>query len=403
MAEFIGKAVVAQGGGPTAVINQTLAGIVLRSKHCRQFSSLYGAVGGVRGIIEENFIDLASVSFGNLIAVANTPGAALKSTRDKPDGEYCRKIFEIFKKHDIRYFFYIGGNDSADTCRIINENANENNYDLRVYHVPKTIDNDLLVNDHTPGYGSAAKYVAQAFSGIDRDNESLGGVYIGVVMGRHAGFLTAASALAKKNEESAPHLVFLPEYPFDTESFLEKISNIYSESGRCVIAVSEGITDPSGDPVIACLSGKNKEYDSHGNVQLSGTGALGDMLSDLVKSRLGIKRVRSDTFGYLQRSFAGCVSPTDAKEARECGEMAVVFSSNTERDGSVTIIRTGEYEVEYELSSLPQIAGKTKLMPQEFYDPKKSMPTESFFRYARPLTGDLPICERLKARRIKVK
>lgn len=400
MAELVGKAVVAQGGGPTAVINQTLAGIVFRSKTCTHISKLYGSIRGVRGIIDENFVDLSQVSFENMKKVAITPGAALKSTRDKPDPEYCLKIFDVFRKHDIRYFFYIGGNDSADTCRIINEQAKDSNYDLRVFHVPKTIDNDLMINDHSPGYGSAAKFVAQAFGGINCDNDSLEGVYIGIVMGRHAGFLTAGSALSKKNERDAPHLIFLPEYPFDTGKFLAGVDRVLSKYKRCVVAVSEGITDAGGQPVIASLSKGQKEFDSHGNIQLSGTGALGDMLSELVKSELKIKRVRSDTFGYLQRSFSGCVSATDSKEARECGEMAVVYSSVTENDGSVTIHRTGEYEIEYRLSLLADIAGKTKLIPEEFYDSGDNFVTKLFYQYAGPLVGELPETAKLSARQV---
>ncbi|MBN1149674.1 6-phosphofructokinase [candidate division WOR-3 bacterium] len=402
MAELVGKALVAQGGGPTAVINQTLAGIILGSKEYSHISRLYGAERGVRGIIEENFLDLSSVSFENIQKVARTPGAALKSTRDKPDSDYCLKIFDKFKKHDIRYFFYIGGNDSADTCRIINEHAKDNNYDLRVFHVPKTIDNDLLVNDHTPGYGSAAKFVAQAFAGIDRDNYSLEGVYIGIVMGRHAGFLTAASALAKKSEFDAPHLVFIPEYPFHTDKFLGKVEKVFSKYGRCVVAVSEGITDATGEPIINTLSKGEREVDSHGNVQLSGTGALGDMLSNIVRTELKIKRVRSDTFGYLQRSFLGCVSESDSTEARECGEMAVVYSSVTESDGSVTIRRKGEYEVEYDLTPLNEVAGKTKLMPKEFYDADQNNVTKSFMLYAKPLVGAFPDSVKLSARKIEI-
>ena len=183
-----GKVVVAQGGGPTAAINESLVGVVLESRKFPQITKVYGAVNGVRGIINEDFLDLTQETTNNLERVAVTPSSALFSTRDKPDKAYCQEIFKVFKAHDVRYFFYIGGNDSADTVRIVNEEAERSNYEFRAIHIPKTIDNDLMVNDHTPGYGSAAKFVAQSFIGLNLDNRALPGVHIGVVMGRHSGF-----------------------------------------------------------------------------------------------------------------------------------------------------------------------------------------------------------------------
>jgi 6-phosphofructokinase 1 len=193
-----GKVVVAQGGGPTAVINQSLAGVVLESRKFSQVTKVYGAVNGVSGIINEDFFDLTQETTHNLEQVAITPSSALFSTRDKPDEKYCREIFSVLKAHNVRYFFYIGGNDSADTVRIVNEQAKKSDYEFRAIHIPKTIDNDLLINDHTPGYGSAARFIANAFIGANLDNRALPGVYIGVVMGRDAGFLTAASSIAQK-------------------------------------------------------------------------------------------------------------------------------------------------------------------------------------------------------------
>jgi 6-phosphofructokinase len=198
MAKLTGKALVAQGGGPTAVINQSLVGVVLEARKFPEITRVYGAKHGVRGILSEDFIDLTQATTHNLEQVARTPASALGSTRDKPDQDYCRKMFKVMLAHEIRYFFYIGGNDSSDTCRIVNEEAKTAGYELRTVHVPKTIDNDLVGTDHCPGFGSAGKFVAQAFAGANLDNRALPGVYIAVVMGRHAGFLTAASALAKK-------------------------------------------------------------------------------------------------------------------------------------------------------------------------------------------------------------
>nr|HPJ98704.1 diphosphate--fructose-6-phosphate 1-phosphotransferase [Candidatus Hydrogenedentota bacterium] len=242
MAEVLkGKVLVAQGGGPTAVINQSMVGAVLESRKFPQVTRVYGAVHGVRGIIDEDFLDLTEATTHNLEAVAQTPSSGLSSTRDKPDIEYCRKIFQVCQAHEVRYFFYIGGNDSADTCRIVNEESDKAGYELRVIHIPKTIDNDLKVTDHCPGYGSAAKFVAQAFAGANLDNRAIPGVYIGIVMGRHAGFLTAASILGKKYPDDGPHLIYLPERPFNKKQFVQDVQNVYSKYGRCIIAASEGI------------------------------------------------------------------------------------------------------------------------------------------------------------------
>ncbi|MBD3320734.1 MAG: diphosphate--fructose-6-phosphate 1-phosphotransferase, partial [Chitinivibrionales bacterium] len=233
MAKLTGKAVVAQGGGPTAVINQSLVGVVLQAREYPCIENIYGALHGVNGIINEDFLDLTQATTHNLEQVALTPSSGMLSTRDKPDEEYCAKIFKVLKAHDVRYFYYCGGNDSADTCRIVNENAQQAGYELRVIHIPKTIDNDLLVTDHCPGFGSAGKFVAQAFAGINLDNRSIPGVYIGVIMGRHAGFLTASSIFARKYPDDGPHLVYVPEKPFDPEKFVADVDRVYSEYGRC--------------------------------------------------------------------------------------------------------------------------------------------------------------------------
>ena len=327
----------------------------------------------------------------NLEQVACTPSSALLSTRDKPDENYCKEIFDVLKAHDVRYFFYIGGNDSADTVRIVNENAKKSDYEFRAIHIPKTIDNDLVLNDHTPGYGSAARFVAQAFIGANLDNRALPGVYIGIVMGRHAGFLTAAAALAQKYPDDGPHLIYLPERPFDIENFLSDVRKVYYKYGRCVIAVSEGIQDEKGIPIITKLM-ENVEKDAHGNLQLSGTGALGDLLARTIKDKLKISRVRSDTLGYLQRSFIGCVSDVDQNEAREVGEKAAQFAIWYNVDGSITIQRTGFYSVNYELRRLEEIAGKTKLMPDNFINKEGNNVTDDFKFYVSPLVGSSSCC-----------
>jgi len=396
VAKLAGKAVIAQGGGPTAVINQSLVGAVLEARKYACIENIYGAMHGVSGIVHEEFMDLSQATTHNLEMVARTPSSGILSTRVKPDAEYCAKIFEVLKAHSVRYFYYCGGNDSADTCRIVNNNAREAGYELRVIHIPKTIDNDLLVTDHCPGFGSAGKFVSQAFAGVNLDNRSIPGVYIGVVMGRHAGFLTATSIFAKKYPDDGPHLIYVPEKAFDPDKFIADVDKMYSEYGRCVIAVSEGIVNQDEEPIITTLT-KTDEKDAHGNVQLSGTGALGDGLANLIKEKLKIKRVRCDTFGYLQRSFLGVVSEVDAHEAREVGEKAVQYSAWQNVDGSVAIRRTGDYSVEYFLTPLETVARHSKSMPDEYYDIENATVTTAFKNYARPILGEMPHLERISA------
>jgi len=395
---LVGKVLVAQGGGPTAVINQSIVGVTLEARKFTQVKAVYGAVHGVRGIVEEDFLELTRQTTHNLERVADTPSSALLSTRDKPDEEYCARMFKVMRKHDVRYFFYVGGNDSADTVRIINEQAESTGYDFRAIHIPKTVDNDLAVNDHCPGYGSAARFVAQAFMGLNLDNRALPGVLVAVVMGRHAGFLTAASALARKYVEEGPHLIYLPERKFSQKAFLADVERVYRQHGRCVIAVSEGLQDETGTPVLLSLSHR-REQDAHGNVQLSGTGLLGDLLADLVRDELKIRRVRADTFGYLQRSFMGVVSDRDAHEARELGEIAVQYAMWDNVDGSMVISRPVlNYSVTYGLVRLAEVAGKTRTMPAEFINEEGNGVTEAFCNYCRPLMGSgFPETHRLRA------
>lgn len=383
---LIGKAVIAQGGGPTAVINQSLVGIVEEAKRHPEITQVYGALRGVEGILNEDFIDLTQETSRNLNDVALTPSSALLSTRVKPDKAYCREIFKVLKAHEIRYFYYIGGNDSSDTVRIVNEYAEVEGYAIRVIHVPKTIDNDLVGNDHTPGFGSAARFVTQSFAGINLDMRALGGVYLGIIMGRHAGFLAASASGARKFADDGPHLIYLPERAFSIEKFLSDVKEVHERYGRCVVAISEGIVDEAGVPIVTKYL-KELEKDAHGNTNISGNGALGTILADLIKDKLKIKRVRADTFGYIQRCFLGNVSDTDQKEAREVGEKAVQFSVKQDRDGSVCIKRVGDYAVDYELLSFKDVAGLTKRMPDEFINEAGNDVTLAFRTYLKPLLG----------------
>jgi 6-phosphofructokinase 1 len=392
-----GNAVIGQSGGPTSVINQSLVGVIQEVRKSNHIDQLLGARHGVKGIVSDDLIPLSGVPQDLLERIAQTPAAALGSTRDKPDAAYCERIFASFKKHEVRYFFYIGGNDSADTARIVQELAAAAKYDLRVFHIPKTIDNDLRVHDHTPGFGSAARFVATAIMGDNFDNASLPGVKVDVIMGRHAGFLTAASVLARRHAEDGPHLIYVPEVDFSVDRFLADVDRVYKKAGRCVIAVSEGIHDEKGMPMAEVLAerlGRQVERDPHGNVQLSGSGILGDFLGDLIKNQLKIKRVRSDTFGYLQRSFPVlAVSEVDAREARMVGQVAAQYSKDeSKREGSVAMIRKSNspYSIETTFTSIKNVARETKHMEAGYVRNGNDI-TQAFIDYAKPIVGALPV------------
>jgi 6-phosphofructokinase 1 len=411
-----GNAAIGQSGGPTAVINQSLAGVVegLRQGLCAsgKVKSIFGMRHGVRGIVKDDggLVDLTGISAEKLEAIAATPSAALGSTRDKPDDAYCQRILDGCRKHDIRYFFYIGGNDSADTCRIVSEKSAAAGYELRCFHVPKTIDNDLLENDHTPGFPSAARFVTLAHMGDALDNASLGGIKINVVMGRNAGFLTAAASLARGAASSgadpadrpAPHLIYLPEVPFSTDAFLADVEKVYANLGRCQIAVSEGIRDQQGEEIGPKLMRGPGEVDAHGNVQLSGSGALGDGLADLVKAGLTPKggkspRVRADTFGYLQRCWP-YASPVDAEEARRVGRYAAELAAKGDASASVILVRVGNapdaYRSECARADLSAVARRTRHVPAEFISGTNDI-SAAFDAYCLPLVGELPKMGRL--------
>jgi 6-phosphofructokinase 1 len=393
-----GNAVVGQSGGPTSVINQSLVGVIQEARKHGHIGKLLGAEHGVSGIVANEFIDLNDVSDDLLERIAQTPAAALGSTRVKPNAEYCGRIFESFRKHDVRYFFYIGGNDSADTARIVQELAAASKYELRVFHIPKTIDNDLRVHDHTPGFGSAARFVAAAMAGDNFDNASLPGVKIDVIMGRHAGFLTAASVLARRHPEDGPHLIYVPEAPFGEDKFLSDVDAVYKKHGRCLIAVSEGASQPGGKTWAEALKGGNLDKDAHGNVQLAGSGALGDALAALITQKIQLPggkklRVRADTFGYLQRSFPGlAVSEVDAAEARAVGAKAVQISATPGvAECSVYIKRLSDspYKMELDTTSIKNVARETKHLDASFIENGNDI-TQAFIDYARPLVGSLP-------------
>lgn len=385
--------VIAQSGGPSMVINESLVGAVLSARESKRFGEILGARHGIVGVLGDDYIDLRKVSVRKLEAIAATPSSALGSCRRKPDLADCRAIFEAFRRRRVGYFFYIGGNDSADAARIVAEEAQRAGYPLVVYHIPKTIDNDLCSCDHTPGFGSAAQFVARAVRGDDLDNRALGGVKIDVIMGRDAGFLTASSVLARQHDGDAPHLIYLPERPFSIEKFALDVQAAMKKYGRCVCAVSEGIRDDSGQSIGARLG--TGEQDSHGNVQMSGTGALGDYLARELKARTGIKRVRADTFGYLQRSFPGVASPVDSAEARAAGAAAVKAAiDGAIAPGTIAIRRRSgrRYAVDFVPVPIASAARITRSMPAKFIARNGHDVTAAFVEYVRPLAGPLPEC-----------
>lgn len=396
MAAKAGNMMIAQSGGPSMVINQSLVGAVLAARASKDIGRIYGSLHGIKGILNEDFINLRKETVATLESVAASPSSALGSVRQKPTAKDCATIFEVLKKYQIEYFFYAGGNDSAETTHIIQEEAKSAGYPLKCFHIPKTIDNDLKENDHTPGFGSAAKFVACSLQGLNLDNRALPGVHISVIMGRHAGFLTAAAALGRCHDDDGPHLIYLPEKPFAMSRFVADVKRVYEKYGRCLIAVSEGIADNKGVAIAAQLS---NEVDSHGNAQLSGTGALGDLLASEIKAKTKIDRVRADTFGYLQRSFPGMVSDVDSAEARKVGETAVKEALSGAKSGSITIKRKPgkKYKVEFVRVPLRKVAKYTREVPAKYINKDGNDVTRAFIDYATPIVGKLPKIGRLKA------
>jgi 6-phosphofructokinase 1 len=418
-----GNAVIGQSGGPTAVINRSFIGAIVEARKHEEIIEFYGARHGVQGMLKNEYVPLFEQPNFVLNQISETPAAALGSIRHKPSREECNQIFDNFKKMNVRYFFYIGGNDSAETAYLINSFAAQEGYDLRVVHIPKTIDNDLLVTDHCPGYGSAARYVATAFIGDNEDNRALKGVKINVVMGRNAGFLTAASLLARQYPKDGPHLVYLPEQPFDLDQFLKDVDRTFKEHGRALIAISEGINrkgiynlkkDEKPEHISTWLNSfvsinlpekyipkgasKTVERDSHGNVSLSGTSMMGDILTHIVKSSLNIGRVRADTLGYPQRSFPLAVSSVDAEEAYRVGVDAVIAAvQDTFDEGSIAIRRLdtgGAYSIDTFVTSLQSVQRHTKRFPKEWMTEENSIDERTFREYVTPLVGELPVTGR---------
>lgn len=354
--------VIAQGGGPTAVINQTMVGAVIEAKRRDPNVRALGALHGVRGVRDGNFVDLGALPEDQLLRIAGTPGAALGSTRDKPDAAYCDKVLAGLKKAGTSAFIYIGGNDTAGTQAILSDAAGGS---IACVHAPKTIDNDLTENDHTPGFISAGQFVAAAFLSVDLDFRALPGVYVGIVMGRHAGFLTAAASAWRLDENGGPHLTYVPERPFERTRFVDDVRATMARHGRCVVAMSEGVSGTDGHSLVETLVPPElQERDAHGNVRLSGTD-LGQAIERILAEDLTGLRSRVDTLGYLPRGAIAMISKTDQQEAFEAGRFAVEVAESG--SGSVALQYSGS-ETRPVLVPLDKVAGKTRHMPDDFLD-----------------------------------
>ena len=369
--------VIAQGGGPTAVINQTLAGAALEARKAGM--TVLGSLHGVRGIRDNRYVDLTSIPEAQLMAIAGTPSSALGSTRDKPDQAYCEAVLKGLKTVGADAFIYIGGNDTAGTQAIL---ADASGGAMTFVHAPKTIDNDLAENDHTPGFISAGAFVAGAFLSIDLDFRALPGIYVGIVMGRHAGFLTAAASAWRIDEDAGPHLLYFPERAFDHARFIDDVKRTMDRHKRCTIAVSEGVSTADGRALVESLVPPDKiERDEHGNLQLGGTdlaSAFGRMLAEGLPG----KRIRVDTFGFMPRGNIATISPVDQKEAFEAGAFAVRAIS--EGSASVALQFDGQRTIMKKVP-LGIVAGKTRLMPDNFLHLEENKLSETGIAYLRRL------------------
>ena len=377
--------VIAQGGGPTAVINQTLCGAIEATRRLDPSLRILGARHGVRGLTAGDVVDLAALSDNDLARLGNTPNSGLGSTRDKPDPKACESIFAALDAVGARAFIYIGGNDTAGTLDLLRTRSSG---DCRFVHAPKTIDNDLVANDHVPGFISAAAFVANAFISVDLDFRAMLGIYVGIVMGRHAGFLTASPAAWQDGPDDAPHLIYSPEKPFSVGQFLDDVARVYARLGRCVVAMSEGVQDEAGVPLASSLAaGGVAERDAHGNLQLTGND-LGMEIQKALKTGFPKARARVDTLGYLPRGYLGLIDPTDRREAFAAGAFAAEQALT--QSGSVVLDFDGE-RTSPKLVPLDQVAGRTRHMPDTFFDGANAISAEGrrYFRRLLPPRPDV--------------
>jgi len=383
--ELEGNCLVAQSGGPTSVINASLAGVVAEALNHECIEEIYGGVNGILGILNEQLVDLAAETQQTIRALRHTPGAALGTCRFKLKNQQdYDRVLQVFEAHNIRYFFYAGGNDSQDTADKISKLAQERGYDLRVIGIPKTIDNDLVTTDHTPGYGSVIKYIATTVKEIACDNAAMGQydlVQIIEVMGRSAGWIAAGAALAKGRDEpnAAPHLIYLPEVAFSAEKFISDVQHVLQKEKYCVVVVGEGLVDADGNFV----STASANSDAFGHSQLGGAG---EYLRSLVEETLQIK-ARAVSLGMSQRAAVHCSSQTDNDEAYLAGQAAVEAAIAGETDKMITLVRgdSETYTCETGLTPLAEIANGVKKLPESWINEDGVSMNYNFYKYALPL------------------
>jgi 6-phosphofructokinase len=382
-----GKLVVGQSGGPTQVINNSLVGVIDEALCHPQIAGIYGSVRGITGVLDDNLMDLARESQETLQLLRRTPGAALGTVRYKLQARDYERIVRVFAAHDVRFFCYIGGNDSMDTAHRVHLAAQQAGYQLCSIGVPKTVDNDLAHTDHCPGYGSAARFVALAVRDTGWDTESMGSsspVKIVEIMGRNAGWLTAAAALGRHGADEPPHLIYVPERPVEEDRVVGDVDRIVSERGCCVIALSEGAVPDTG----------LEELDAFGHRM---KGGAAETLANTIQERLGLK-VRMDRPNYLQRSFSATMSSVDAEEAYRVGRSAVRLALDGHSDVMVMLQRRPgqEYYCDTGTAPLAIVANAERLLPDEYINEDGDGVTDAFLRYARPLIGEpLPPLGRL--------
>lgn len=394
-----GHVAIGQSGGPTAVINASLVGAVHEAQRHDAVDGIYGALNGIEGLLHRRLIDLRRESDATLAQLMATPSAALGSCRYRLQPEDPERAVHLLRDLGVRYFLYIGGNDSAETALRLVQAAEAIGYDLRVISIPKTIDNDLPETDHCPGYGSAARFVAQAVQDSARCTEAMPGHYpvkVIEVMGRYAGWLAAAAALGKRAPEDPPHLIYVPERPFDSHAFLQAVRATVHRRGYCVVVASEHLTWADGKPLgLAQAQG----LDAFGHPLVAG---VAQTLVDLVRDELGM-RARFDKPGDLQRMSTNHISTSDRDEAYLAGRMAMRYAIRGMTGKMVTLVRTSgpQYACETSTCRLEDVANAQKLLPAEFLDAEGTQVTAAFVEYARPLIGDpLPEHARLRGERI---
>ena len=391
MKNLIGACMFGQSGGPTSVINSSAAGVFIEALKQPNITAVYGAANGIKGVLDEKFYDIGKESIEELFLMKNTPSSALGSVRYKladpkaDETDYLR-ILEVFRKYNIRYFFYNGGNDSMDTCNKISKFLLKHGYECNVIGVPKTIDNDLFGTDHCPGYGSAAKYVATTMMELSLDARVYDTKQVTIVeiMGRNAGWLTAASALANI-KGLGPDLIYLPEMPFDIDKFIDDVKEVVNKGDKkCIVALSEGIKTKEGTYVVEAIENTKSTKDSFGHTQLGGVAFT---LGNLVKDKIGCK-VRAIEFSLMQRCGAHLASKVDVEEAFNAGSMAVMKACEGETDKMVIFERdlnSKEYKCECKLLPLESVANTEKTVPLEWITNNGTGLGEDIFNYAFPL------------------